>query len=91
MIVPRKYMDLKHGVINICAVILEELMKIYVIPLQELNEAVVARIGPSANTNFLAAINTLFILGKIEYDYVSDAVIYLNEEVNTHEISLSVL
>lgn len=71
-------MDLRHSVISVAAIILDELNEKIGLPLSELDDIVQNRLGEDARFNFVSALNFLFLAGKLEYDGDADTVI-LNE------------
>jgi hypothetical protein len=77
LIRPTKYLDLNSCVLRVVAVILEELRKLPAISLNELESTVQSKAGENAKYNFLSALNFLYIIGKLDYDEESDAILNL--------------
>ena len=77
MIKPTKHMDLNTCVLSVAASILVELQRTKAIPLDELDEAIQARIDATAQLNFIPALNMLYLLGSIDYDTEADAIVLL--------------
>ena len=79
MIRPTKHMDLNTCVLSVTAVILLELQRTKAIPLYELDETVQTQIDAYARINFIPALNLLFLLGIVDYDDKTDAIVYQTE------------
>lgn len=76
MIRPAKHVDLNTCVLSVSAAILSELQRAKAIPLDELDEVIQTRIDATARFNFIPALNLLFLLGSVDYDQDSDAIVY---------------
>lgn len=73
-------MNPKTCVLNVASELLAELMKTSVRTLQELDELVQTRIEEEARINFIPAINLLYLLGSINYDFETDAIYYIKDQ-----------
>lgn len=70
-------MNLRTSVLNIATEILSEMQKSHIISLNELDDLVQTRIANASRVNFVPALNLLFLIGCIDYDNETDAVLYL--------------
>jgi hypothetical protein len=77
MIRPTKYMDLTVNILAIATEILSELERTHIVSLEELDAQIQARINEKARINFIPSLNLLYILGCLDYDSETDAVVYL--------------
>ncbi|MFY7728300.1 MAG: ABC-three component system middle component 8 [Flavobacterium sp.] len=73
MIKPDRHTKPKYSILNISTIILSELNRFYAISYDNLLNKVVLAIGEEAKTNFPYALSFLFLLGKINYDQVTDS------------------
>jgi hypothetical protein len=80
MIRPTKYLDLNTSVVRIAAFILKELKVAKTIQINELDEIIRNNLGENSRFNFIASLNFLFLLGKIDYEETSDSLIFTNVE-----------
>lgn len=67
-------MDTESNILNISAEVLSDLLKTHIISLQELDEQIQARLGEKVRTNFISALDFLYLLGCLDYDNNVDAV-----------------
>lgn len=75
MIRPTKYLDLSTSVIRISAFILKELKVAKAIQIRELDEIVRNNLGENSRFNFIASLNFLYLVGKIDYEETTDSLI----------------
>jgi hypothetical protein len=75
---PEKHLDLRTCVIQIAAVILEDLCERRVVRFVELQQRVQTRLGNDADVHFLPALDLLFLLGRVEYLPHRDVVEYIS-------------
>lgn len=76
MIRPTKYLDLSTSVIRISAFILKELKAAKSIQIHELDEIIRNNLGDNSRFNFIASLNFLYLVGKIDYEETTDSLIY---------------
>lgn len=76
MIRPTKYLDLNTSVIRISAFILKELKVAKAIQIHELDEIIRNNLGENSRFNFIASLNFLYLVGKIDYEETTDSLIY---------------
>lgn len=67
MLKPNKFTDINIAVISISAEILKALKKTSVVKYDELFGRVILKKGVKAKSNFLPALNFLFLLNKVKY------------------------
>lgn len=77
MIRPEKYMQLEQCTLNVAAAMLSEIRQVLVLPLSQLEDLVVSRLGDAALANLQSAINVLYLLGLIDYDDENDVFLFL--------------
>ena len=67
MITAHKYLNLDLSVVNVSALIIEELKRCNLLKYDELLKTIVSALGVSARDVFPYALNFLFLFGKITY------------------------
>ena len=77
MIQPRKYMRLSQCALRVAAVLLDELLSFFALPLPEVERLIRDRLGDEARTNIPHALNLLFLLGLLDYSDSNDSLQYL--------------
>jgi hypothetical protein len=75
MITPDKYLNLKTSLINVSAIIIQELQKVKIMPISELEKRVCQILGEDARYSLHYALNFLFLIGKIKYEEALDSFI----------------
>ena len=75
MIRPTKYMKLDTCVLRVSAVLLAGIREFLAIPITEIEASVEAQLGEDGLANVHQALSLLFLLGLIEYDEGSDAIV----------------
>jgi hypothetical protein len=73
MITPDKYLNLKTSLINVSAIIIQELQKVKVMPVNELEKRVCQILGEEARYSLHYALNFLFLIDKIKYEETLDS------------------
>jgi hypothetical protein len=63
----------KFSILNISAIILSELNKFYSVQYDVLLNKVVNILGEEAQMNFPYALNFLYLLGKLNYEQITDS------------------
>lgn len=77
MITPEKHLDLNLCVLRAGAELLGYLRRERVASVTKLRDRLTRSMGPDADVNFLACINFLFLVGRIEYHPQADRIEYL--------------
>lgn len=74
MLTPRKHLNLDASLLRIAAIMLRELKKHGAVDFERLRQVVYRRIGPDSEPVFFAALNFLFLLGKVDYHLKNDSI-----------------
>jgi len=72
MIRPTKYLDLESCVINVAAHILSRLSDVGVSTYDELLKSVETSLTPRAKSEFILALDLLYLLGRVSYQEETD-------------------
>ncbi len=67
MLMPNRFTDAESSIINISALIINDLLEFQILEYQQLLTTIENKIGSSAITNFPYALLLLYSLNKIEY------------------------
>lgn len=73
MIKPDRHTNPKYSILNISTVILSELNVFYAIQYDNLLNKIITVLGDEAKVNFPYALNFLFLLGKLNYEQITDS------------------
>ena len=76
MIRPDKHTNLDFSVINISALILQELNAHYIVRYDELLTRLIDKLGEGVRENYPYALDFLYLVGKINYDQKTDSFKY---------------
>lgn len=68
MITPDKYLNLKTSIINVSAIIIQELQKVRVMPVVELEKRISQILEEDAAFSMHYALNFLYLIDKISYE-----------------------
>lgn len=74
MIKPNKYTNLDLSVLNVGGMILKSLSSCSVQKYEDLENHVVAGLGEPAKAVFVSALSFLFIVGRINYQSITDTI-----------------
>lgn len=77
MLKPSKYMDIDLSIINQSSIILRLLINSEVLKYNKLLSMIVKEQGQNAKQSFPLSLSFLFLLGKIEYNPISDELAYI--------------
>lgn len=80
MIRASRHMDLETAPIRLAAVVLEEIGDASALRLDDLRSAVSQRVRGNAKTNLSVALQLLFLMGMVDYDPSTDAILRLPDE-----------
>ena len=79
MITPEKHMNLKVSLIRVTSILIQLLSKNKIIRYDDGMRYLEAILGKKARYMYVASLNVLFLLNKIEYDENKDSIIFIEK------------
>ena len=86
MLTPTKYMDLDLSVLRISSLMVKLLKRNKVMEYSELLNYLSDKIGEDVKHVFIASLDFLYLIGKVEYYLISDSLEFLDGIENTSKI-----